>query len=107
MGENRLANVSLLSTGSVASPVIQATWRSDLADGLRSGGLVQGFSRRPGVHTKHGVDMGVLEESGTTRSAKERRIGPGGKPSSQKSPRRAVVGSRLGVGTLCQPDQYS
>ncbi|KAG5887969.1 hypothetical protein JTB14_035044 [Gonioctena quinquepunctata] len=51
-----------IATGSVASPVIQATWRSDLADGLRSGGLVQGFSRRPGVHTKHGVDMGVLEE---------------------------------------------
>ena len=69
-------------------------------DGLRSGVLVLGVSRRPGVHTKHGVNMDTLGEPGVARLAKERRTGPGGKPSSQKSPRRAVVGSRLGAGTL-------
>ncbi|KYM77796.1 hypothetical protein ALC53_11807 [Atta colombica] len=40
--------------------------------------------------------MDTLEESGVARLAKERRTGPEGKPSSQKSPWRAVVGSRPG-----------
>ncbi|CAD6229960.1 GSCOCG00006662001-RA-CDS, partial [Cotesia congregata] len=47
--------------------------------------------------------MGTLEESGVARLAKERRTGPEGKPSSQKSPWRAVVGSRPGVGPHPQP----
>jgi large subunit ribosomal protein L13e len=41
--------------------------------------------------------MDTPEESRVSRSAKEGRIGLGGKPSSQKSPCRSVVGSRLGV----------
>ena len=40
------------------------------------------------------------------RLAKERRTGPEGKPSSQKSPWRAVVGSRPGVEPHRQPGQY-
>lgn len=50
--------------------------------------------------------MVTLEESRVTRLAKERRTGPEGKPSSQKSPWRAVVGSRPGVGPHWQPGQY-
>ena len=48
--------------------------------------------------------MGALGEPGAARLDKERRIGPGGKLSSQKSPCGAVVGSRPGVGTKKQPD---
>ncbi|KAF7268372.1 hypothetical protein GWI33_018490 [Rhynchophorus ferrugineus] len=79
----------------------QATWRSVSVDGLRSGVLAQGVSCGPGVHTKHDVNMGALGELGVTRLPKEGRTGPEGEPSSQKSPRCAVVGSRLGAGTLC------
>ncbi|KAK4012956.1 hypothetical protein OUZ56_025204 [Daphnia magna] len=38
--------------------------------------------------------MDRMEESDRSRLSKEERIGPGGKPSSQKFPCRAVVGSR-------------
>lgn len=72
-----------------------------MADGLRSGALSGHSSRRPGVRAKHGINMDTLEESGLARLSNEGRTGPGGKPSSQKAPCRAVVGQRLGVGTLC------
>ncbi|KAF7268375.1 hypothetical protein GWI33_018493 [Rhynchophorus ferrugineus] len=83
-----------------------AAWRSDSEDGLRSGLLVQGVSCRPGVHAKHGVNMGYLRELGEARLAKEGRIGPGGTLSSQKSPRCVVVGSHLGARTLRWAGQY-
>jgi hypothetical protein len=56
-------------------------------DGLRLGVLLQSGPRRLDVRTKTGIDMDTPEESRVSRSAKEGRIGPGGKPSSQKSPR--------------------
>lgn len=87
-------------TGSVAHSCNPATWRSGSVDGLRLGVLVQCMSRRLGVRTKLGINMDTLEESGVARLAKEGRTGPGGKPSSQKPPCQAVVGSRLGVVSL-------
>ncbi|KZC06553.1 hypothetical protein WN55_10464 [Dufourea novaeangliae] len=50
--------------------------------------------------------MGTLEESWAARLAKERRTGPEGKPSSQKSPWRAVVGSRPGVDGISSLGKY-
>jgi len=52
---------------------------------------------------KLSISMGTLGELVAARLDKERRIGPGGKPSNQKSPCGAVVGSRPGVGTKQQP----
>jgi hypothetical protein len=43
-------------------------------------------STSTGCPTKTGIDMDTPEESRVSRSAKEGRIGPGGTPSSQKSP---------------------
>jgi hypothetical protein len=48
------------------------------------GVLLQSGPRRLDVRTKTGIDMDTPEESRVSRSAKEGRIGPGGKPSSQK-----------------------
>ena len=70
-----------------------ATWRLESEDGLRTGVLPTGALCRSGVHTKLGINMGVLKEFEMSRLSKEGRTGPGGKPSRQKSPCRAVVGS--------------
>ena len=64
-----------------------------MEDGLRSGVLLSCAPCRSGVHTKLGINMGILKEFEMSRLPKERRTGPGGKPSRQKSPCRAVVGS--------------
>ena len=71
-----------------------ASGRLSVVAGLKLGVLLDGCLRRTGVRTKPGIDMVPLEESGGTRLSKEERKGPGGKPSSQKFPCRAVVGSR-------------
>ena len=93
--------------GVVAYSCNPATWRPDVEDDLRSGVLVLSDSRWLGVRTKLGINLGALGELGAARLVKERRNGPGGKPSSQKSPCWAVVGSRPGVGAEWQPDQQS
>lgn len=93
--------------GVVAHSCNPATWRPDVEDDLRTGVLVLSAPRWLGVRTKLGINMGALGEPGAARLAKEGRIGPGGKPSSQKSPCWAVVGSRPGVGAGWQPDQHS
>ena len=93
--------------GVVAYSCNPATWRPVVEDDLRSGVLVLSDPRWLGVRTKLGINMGALGELGAARLAKERRTGPGGKPSSQKSPCWAVVGSRPGVGAEWQPDQQS
>ncbi|GBP13265.1 hypothetical protein EVAR_8192_1 [Eumeta japonica] len=69
-----------------------ATRRSEPEEGVRPGALAARGARRPDVRTKPGVDMGRAGEPVRARLAKEGRTGPGGKPSSQKSPHRAVVG---------------
>nr|SVE92937.1 EOG090X043F [Moina brachiata] len=65
-----------------------------VVDGLKLGVLLDACLRRTGVRTKPGIDMVQPEESGGSRLSKEERTGPEGKPSSQKFPCRAVVGSR-------------
>jgi hypothetical protein len=54
-------------------------------DGLRLGVLLQSGPRRLDVRTKTGIDMDTPEESRVSRSAKEGRIGPGGKPSNSSA----------------------
>ena len=78
----------------MAGAVIQATGRPEFEDGLRTGILLHSVSRRTGVRTKLGVNMGASGEPGAARFPKEFRIGPGETSSSQKGSRRAVVGSR-------------
>ena len=75
-------------------------------DLLRAGALPSGGLCRSGVRTKPGINMGPLEESGVARLSKEVRTGPGGRPSSQKYPCRAVVGSRLRTAVVGKPVQY-
>lgn len=99
--------INILRLGVVAHSCNPATWRPVVEDDLRSGVLVLSDSRWLGVRTKLGINMGALGELGAARLAKERRNGPGGKLSSQKSPCWAVVGSRPGVGAEWQPDQQS
>ncbi|GBP70890.1 hypothetical protein EVAR_55244_1 [Eumeta japonica] len=67
-----------------------ATRRSEPEEGVRPGALAARGARRPDVRTKPGVDMGRAGEPVRARLAEEGRTGPGGKPSSQKSPHRAV-----------------
>jgi hypothetical protein len=71
-----------------------ATWRLRWVDGLRSGPLRRVVLCRSGVRTKPGINMVGWEESRPARLSKEGRIGPGRERSRQKSPCRAVVGSR-------------
>ena len=83
------------------------TWRPGLVDGLRSGSLLVIGLCRSGVRTKLGVDMVVSAEARITRLSKEGWTGPGRRRSRPKSPRQAVVGSRLWIGSGWQPDQNS
>ena len=99
--------INFCRLGVVAYSCNPATWRPGVEDDLRSGVLVLSDSRWLGVRTKLGINMGARGEPGVARLAKERRNGPGGKLSSQKSPCWAVVGSRPGVGAKWQPDQQS
>ena len=78
----------------MASTCNPATGRRDEVVDLRLGQLLEIDACRSGVRTRPGIDMGRLEESSRSRLTKEGRIGPGGKPSSSKSPCQAVVGSR-------------
>ena len=78
----------------MAGPVIEATARPELEDGMRPGSPLPGDARRSGVRTKLGVNMEALGEPEVARLTKEVRNGPEGKPSSQKYSRRAVVGKR-------------
>lgn len=80
--------------GYVACTCNPAPGRHGEVDGLMLGVLLSGCLRRTGVRTKPGIDMVPLEESRGSRSTKEERNGPEGKPSSLKFPCRAVVGSR-------------
>ena len=84
-----------------------ATWRLVSEDGLRSGVLLSGVPCRSGVRAKLGINMGILKEFEISRLSQEGRTGPGGKPSRQKSPCRAVVGSHPWMGVRWQPDRYS
>ena len=68
------------------------TRRPDIEDVLRAGVLGLDASRRLGVRTKIGINMGTFGEPEVARLAKEGRIGPGGKLSSQKFPCWSVVG---------------
>ena len=65
-----------------------------MVDCLRAGVLPSGVLCRSGVRTKLGINMVALGEPRITRLSKEGRTGPGWKHSRQKSPCRAVVGSR-------------
>ena len=94
------------SLGVVAGSCNPATRRHGFVDSLRAGALLCGGLCRSGVRTKPGINMGPLEESGVARLSKEVRTGPGGRPSSQKYPCRAVVGSRLRTVVTEQPVQY-
>ena len=64
-------------------------------DDLRLGVLLRFGLWRSDVHAKLGIDMGDSGEPGTSRLSKEKCIGPGGKPSSQKLPCQVVAGSHL------------
>lgn len=89
------------------APVIQVAGRLRLADRLSSGVLSSSGLCRSGVRTKFGIDMVLLGEPGTTRSSKEGCTGPGRKRSRPKPPCRSVVGSRLWIDAVVQPEQYS
>ena len=78
--------------GSVAGSVIQAFGRLEFEDGLRTGVLLHRVTRWTSVRTKLGVNMDTLGEPEVARLSNEVRFGPGGKPSSSKCPRPAVVG---------------
>jgi len=86
--------------GYVAHTCNPATGRLDRVAGSRPGVLLDRRLRRTGVRTKSSIDMVQSEESGGSRLSKEERTGPGGKPSSQKFPYWAVVGSRQWVGNV-------
>ena len=83
------------SAGRLASAVIQVTGRPGVWNGLRSGVLSSAVLCRSGVRTKFGVNMVAASEGVVTRLCNEGRTGSGWKHSSQKSPRRSVVGSHL------------
>ena len=83
--------------GSVAGSVIQAIGRPEFEDGLRTGVLLHCVTCWTSVRTKLGVNMDTLGEPGVARLSNEVRFGPGGKPSSSKCPRQAVVGLRWWV----------
>ena len=72
--------------------VIQLLWRLELVNGLRLGALCCLVLCRSGVRTKFGVNMVFPWKLGKSRLSKEERTGPGPKGSSQKFPRRSVVG---------------
>ena len=93
--------------GVVACSCNLATWRVGEVNGLRSGDLWCAALCRSGVRTKPGVNMVAPAEARETRLTKEGRTGSGWKHSSQKSPRWAVVGSHLWIGSALQPDQHS
>jgi hypothetical protein len=81
--------------GVVACSCNPATWRPGSLDGLRAGALLLGALCRSGVRAKLGINMVPSGEPRGSRLSKEGRTGPGWKHSRQKSPCRAVVGSRL------------
>lgn len=94
--------------GVVAHPCNSAAWRPGLWDCLRAGALSVVVLCRLGVRTKPGINMGPLSEGGVSRLSKEGRIGPGQWCSRQKSPCRAVVGSRPWIDHRdWYPGQYS
>ena len=80
-----LATITLIA-GCVAYTCNPASGRLGRADDLSSGALLRDAARRSGVRTKLSINMDLLEESGGCRLHNEERIGPGGKPSSQKFP---------------------
>lgn len=86
------------------APVIQVTGRLRLEDRLSSGALCCSGLCRSGVRTKFGIDMVLLGELGTTRSSKEGCTGPGRRRSRSKPPCRSVVGSRLWIDAVVQPE---
>jgi len=60
---------------------------------MRWGSLLQDLSCWLGVRINLGINMAVLGKSGMSNLTKEVGTRPGGKPSSQKYLRRAVLGS--------------
>ena len=88
----KLSCDSVLQLGSVAGSVIQAFGRLEFEDGLRTGVLLHCVTCWTSVRTKLGVNMDTLGEPRVARLSNEVRFGPGGKPSSSKCPRPAVVG---------------
>ena len=74
----------MTTAGSVAHFCNPASGRLVVVDDLRLGVLLDRRLRRTGVRTKPGINMETVEESAVSRLPKEERIGPGGKPSSQK-----------------------
>ena len=89
------------------APVIQVTGRLRLEDRLSSGALSCSGLCRSGVRAKFGIDMVLLGEPGNTRSSKEGCTGPGRRRSRSKPPCRSVVGSRLWIDAVVQPERYS
>lgn len=89
------------------APVIQVTGRLRLEDGLSSGALNCSGLCGSGVGTKLGMDMVLLGELGTTRWSEEGCTGPGRKRSRSKPPCRSVVGWRLWIDAVVQPERYS
>merc|ERR1712041_27984 len=78
--------------GVVACSCNPATRRQVLWDGLRNGFLSAIGSCRSSVRTKMCINMALFRELERIRLSKERRTGPGAKPSSQESPCVLVVG---------------
>ncbi|KAJ8872677.1 hypothetical protein PR048_026290 [Dryococelus australis] len=77
-------------------------WRPGTEDGMSLGVLLLSRPCRPGVRAKLRINMGTLGEPGATRLSEEGRTGPGGEPSSQKSPCGAEVGQHLGTPLFSQ-----
>lgn len=94
--------------GVLACSCNPATWRQVLLDGLLWGFSVTISTCWSGVRTKACINMHLSGEPERSRLTKEWRKGPGGKPSSQKSPCESVVGPRQRVAggylPYCKPD---
>ena len=95
------------SAGCLACTYNPASGRLGRVDGLSLGALFRDTACWSGARTKLDISMDLLEESSRCRLAKEERSGSGGKPSSQKFPCSAVVGSCQWVGVMQQPQRNS
>ena len=96
------------SPGVLACSCNPATWRQVLLDGLLWGFPITISTCWSGVRTKACINMHLSGDPERSRLTKEWRKGPGGKPSSQKSPCESVVGPRQRVAggylPYCKPD---
>ena len=96
------------SPGVLACSCNPATWRQVLLDGLLWGFPITISTCWSGVRTKACINMHLSGDPERSRLTKEWRKGPGGKPSSQKSPCESVVGQRQRVAggylPYCKPD---